>query len=124
MHWDMLNKATKFEFSLFNVSHYVICSPVWRFVLRDRSAAKGPLKVFCNVDTEGERALTFIKKCPVMFTHLNSLPNNQLRVNYMIAVWLELLKQLVFFWPDFVTQLVLKFKGRGYFMKAQRGEIA
>ena len=66
----------------------------------------------------GERALTFIKKCPVMFTHLNSLPNNQLRVNYMIAVWLELLKQLVFFWPDFVTQFLLKFKGRGYFMKA------
>ena len=36
MHWDMLNKATKFEVSLFNMSQYVICSPL------DRSAAKGP----------------------------------------------------------------------------------
>ena len=32
MHWDMLNKATKFEFSLFNMSQCVICSPVWRFL--------------------------------------------------------------------------------------------
>ena len=30
-HWDMLNKATIFEFSLFNMSQCVICSPVWRF---------------------------------------------------------------------------------------------
>ena len=29
--WDMLKKATKFEFSLFNVSQCVICSPVWQF---------------------------------------------------------------------------------------------
>ena len=27
-HWDMLKKATKFEFSLFNVSQCIICSPV------------------------------------------------------------------------------------------------
>ena len=31
-HWDTLNKATKFEFSLFNMSQCVICSPVWRFL--------------------------------------------------------------------------------------------
>ena len=30
-HWDMLNKAAIFEFSLFNMSQCVICSPVWRF---------------------------------------------------------------------------------------------
>ena len=30
-HWDMLKKATKFEFSFFNMSQCVICSPVWRF---------------------------------------------------------------------------------------------
>jgi len=42
-HWDMLNNATKFEFSLFNTSHCVICSQVWRFEPRDRSAGKGPL---------------------------------------------------------------------------------
>ena len=41
-HWDMLNKATKFEFSLFNMSPCVICSPVWQFLPRDRSAAKAP----------------------------------------------------------------------------------
>ena len=28
MHWDMLHKATKFEFSLFNISQSVICSQV------------------------------------------------------------------------------------------------
>ena len=39
-HWDMLNKATKSEFSLFQC---VTCSPVWRFFVRDCSAAKGPL---------------------------------------------------------------------------------
>ena len=53
-----------------------------------------------------------------MFTHLNSLPNNQIRITYMIAVRLELLKQLVFFWLHFVTQLLLKLKGRGYFLRA------
>ena len=31
-HWDTLNKATKFEFSLFNISQCVICSTVWRFL--------------------------------------------------------------------------------------------
>ena len=30
-HWDVLNKTTKFEFSLFNMAQCVICSPVWRF---------------------------------------------------------------------------------------------
>ena len=30
-HWDMLKKATKFEFSLFNMFQCVIFSPVWRF---------------------------------------------------------------------------------------------
>ena len=28
----------------FNKSQYVICSPVWRIVPRDCSAAKGPLR--------------------------------------------------------------------------------
>ena len=28
-HWDMLNKAIIFEFSLFNMSQWVICSPLW-----------------------------------------------------------------------------------------------
>ena len=41
-YWDMLNKATQFEFSLFNMAQCVICSLVWRFLPRDRSAAKGP----------------------------------------------------------------------------------
>ena len=45
----------------------------------------------------GERVLIYSKKCPVMFTHLNSLPNNQINNNYMTAVKLELLKQLVIF---------------------------
>ena len=31
-HWEMLNKATNFEFSLFNMSPCVICFPVWRFL--------------------------------------------------------------------------------------------
>ena len=48
-HWDMLNKATKFGFSFFNMAQCVICSPVWRFVPRDRSAAKGPLRNYIGV---------------------------------------------------------------------------
>ena len=40
-HWDMLKKATKFEFSLFNMSQCVICS---LFVPRDRWAANGPFR--------------------------------------------------------------------------------
>ena len=40
--WDMFSKATKFEFSLFNMSQCVICSQV-DIVARDLSAAKGPL---------------------------------------------------------------------------------
>ena len=31
-HLHMLKKATKFEFSLFNMSQCVICSPIWRFL--------------------------------------------------------------------------------------------
>ena len=31
MDWNMLNKAAKFEFSLFNMSQWGICSPVWCF---------------------------------------------------------------------------------------------
>ena len=38
-HWGMLKKATKFEFSLFNMSQCVICSI---FVPCYRSAANGP----------------------------------------------------------------------------------
>ena len=41
-HLEMLNKANKFELSFFNMTQCVICFPVWRFVPRDRSAAKGP----------------------------------------------------------------------------------
>ena len=39
-HWDMLNKATKFECSLFSMSQCVNSSSVCDFVPRDRSAAK------------------------------------------------------------------------------------
>ena len=42
--WDMFKKATKLEFSLFNMSQCVICSPVWPFVPRDCPAANGPLR--------------------------------------------------------------------------------
>ena len=44
--WDMLKKAPKFEFSLFNMSQCVICSLVFMaiFVPRDRSAANGPFR--------------------------------------------------------------------------------
>ena len=31
-HWDMLKKATEFEFSLSNMSQCVTCSPVWQFL--------------------------------------------------------------------------------------------
>ena len=51
-HWDMLKKATKFEFSLFNMSQCVICSPVWR-VFRETapwSRMKLPSFVNCMVD--------------------------------------------------------------------------
>ena len=41
-HGDMLNKEKSKLVALFNMSQCVICSPVWRFVPRDRSAAKGP----------------------------------------------------------------------------------
>ena len=41
----------------------------------------------------GERVLIFIKKYSVLFTHVNSLPNNKIRFNYMVTVRLELLKQ-------------------------------
>ena len=45
MHRDMLNKATKFEFSSFNMFKCVIGSPVCDFVPRECSAANGPLTV-------------------------------------------------------------------------------
>ena len=38
-HWDMINKATKFEFSLFNMSQ---CA--FAFVPRDRLAVKFPIR--------------------------------------------------------------------------------
>ena len=41
-HWDMLKKATKFEFSLFNVPVRHLISSMAIFVPRDRSAANGP----------------------------------------------------------------------------------
>ena len=53
-HWDMLNKATKFEFSLFKMAQCVICSPVWRFVPRDCSATKGPKDVQLCVSGKGD----------------------------------------------------------------------
>ena len=40
-HGDMLNKENSNLVALFNMSQCVICSPVWQFVPRDRSAAKG-----------------------------------------------------------------------------------
>ena len=40
-HWDMLNEENPNLVALFNMSKCVICLPVWRFVPRDRSAAKG-----------------------------------------------------------------------------------
>ena len=60
----------------------------------------------------------FITKCPVMFTHLDSLPNNKISFSYRVTVRLGLLKQLVLFGRHFVTQLVPKLKERGDFMKA------
>ena len=42
-HWDLLNKATKFEFSLFNISQYIICSPVWRFCTTWLLSCKRPI---------------------------------------------------------------------------------
>ena len=42
-HWDMLKKENSNLVAFFNMSQCVICSPVWRFVPRDCSAAKGPL---------------------------------------------------------------------------------
>ena len=42
-HWDMLKKATKFEFSLFNMFQYVICSPVWRFCSTWLLSCKRPI---------------------------------------------------------------------------------
>ena len=42
-HWDMLKKATKSEFSLFNMSQCVICSPVWRFCTTWFLSCKRPI---------------------------------------------------------------------------------
>ena len=43
MHWDMLDKASKFEFSLFNMSSASFAHQFGDFVPCDLSAAKGPL---------------------------------------------------------------------------------
>ena len=40
--WDMLNKEISNLVALFNMCQCVICSPVWQFCQRDRSAAEGP----------------------------------------------------------------------------------
>ena len=61
--------------------------------------------------------LIFVTKYPVIFTHLTSLPNNRISFNYRVTVSLGLLKQFFFFCRHFETQLVLKLKGKGYFMK-------
>ena len=42
-HWDILNKATKFEFSFFNMFQCVICSPVWQFCTKGPLGCKGPI---------------------------------------------------------------------------------
>ena len=42
-HWDMFNKVTKFEFSLFHMSQCVVCSPVWRFCTTWLLSCKSPL---------------------------------------------------------------------------------
>ena len=42
-HWDMLNKTTKFEFSLFNMAQCFICSPVWRFCTTWSLSCKRPI---------------------------------------------------------------------------------
>ena len=41
--WDMINKATKFEFSLFNMSQCVTCSPVWLFCNTWSLSCQGPI---------------------------------------------------------------------------------
>ena len=43
-HGDTLNEENSDLVALFNMSQCVICSPVWRFVPRDRSAAKMSLR--------------------------------------------------------------------------------
>ena len=42
-HWDVLNKTTKFEFSLFNMAQCVIFSPVWGFCTTWSLSCKGPI---------------------------------------------------------------------------------
>ena len=49
-HWEMLNKGNSNLVALFNMTYCVICSPVWRFVPRDRSAAKGPLGLVLQIN--------------------------------------------------------------------------
>ena len=48
-HWDLLNKANKFEFSLFNMSEYIICSPVWRFCTTWLLSCKRPIASYAVV---------------------------------------------------------------------------
>ena len=44
-HWDMFKKATKFEFSLFNMVQCVICSLVRRFCTTWSLSYKGPIMI-------------------------------------------------------------------------------
>ena len=44
MHWNMLKKAIKFEFSSFNMFKCVIGSPVWRFCTTRLLSCKWPIK--------------------------------------------------------------------------------
>ena len=53
-HWDMLNKATtKFEVSLFNMSQWVICSPVWQFCTTWSLSIKGPIPATPSINQNG-----------------------------------------------------------------------
>ena len=45
-HWDMFCYENSSLVALLNMPQCVICSPVWRFLPPDRSAANGPFSVF------------------------------------------------------------------------------
>ena len=55
-HWDMLKKATKFEFSLYNMSQCVICSPVWAILYH--AIAKLQRAHFCRSLLSGHPLLS------------------------------------------------------------------
>ena len=106
--WNFTNLIAKWpQCSIIRLNSNTPCLPVESFL--QKCGYKGEY-VFSDI---------FIKKCPVMFTHLNCLPNKQISITYMIAVRLELLKQLVFFghilWH---SCFLIKLKGRGYFLRA------